>query len=125
MIGDKFNLEGDIFKTIVDLLNTKNLVLHALKKVDLTLLNTRKKIQIFSGVTEKRYYISIFFIRQKSRFLKKNASEIVQLCRRLEELEKHAYKNKLLVISSPLCSKASSFLKEEGWKIVEVKDDTL
>ncbi len=121
----KFGLKADIFKVIVDILNTNRTVLRSLEEIDLALLGTRKKVEVFSGVTEKKYYISIFFIRQKSRFLKKNASEIVDLEKRLEKLKNHVFKNKLLVISSPLCSKASFFLKEKGWTVVEAKDDTL
>jgi len=123
---DKYSYAKDsFFKSVVDFLNTKNIVLCTLNEIDLSMLNTRKKIQIFSGVTEKRYYISIFIVRQKSRFLIKNAKEIVDLKKRLEDFSNHIYRNRLLVITSPLCTKAKSFLKTEGWKIIEARDDTL
>ena len=67
MDSKKFGLKADIFKVIVDILNTNDTVLRSLEEIDLALLGTRKKIEVFSGVTEKKYYISIFFIRQKSK----------------------------------------------------------
>ncbi len=118
-------METNSFKRVIDFLNDKHMELLSLDRVDLKLLNSRKKIKLFSGVTQKRYYISLFFIEQKSRFLRKNANEIMILEKRLEEFKNHAYKIKLLLISSPLCSKAKSLLIDNGWKIVEVKDDTL
>jgi len=117
--------QNSTFKELINLLNSKNIVPKTLEEVDLSLLKTRKKLQIYSGVTENRYYVVIFVIKQKSRFLIKNAKEIAELEIRLEELKNHAYKNKMVVIYSPFCSKAKLFLKTEGWKIIEAKDDTL
>ncbi len=112
-------------KKVVDFLSDEHIVLLALDEIDLKFLKSRKKIRLFSGLTQKKYYVSLFFIKQKSRFLVKNANEIIDLEKRLEEYKNHAYKIKYLFISSPMCSKAKSFLRDNRWKIVEVKDDTL
>jgi len=48
---------------------------------------------------------------------------LIELEKKLEILKKHAYKIKILLISSPLCSIAKKFLQENRWKIVEVQND--
>ncbi len=106
-------------KKVIDLLCTKGILLKSLDEIDLKILNTRKKIKIFSGVTEKKYFIVIFFIEQKSRFVVKNAKEIVELENRLEAVKNHIYKKKYIVLDSPLCSHAKDFLTKDNWKILE------
>ena len=119
------NIKANSLRRVVDILNDKHIVLPTFDEIDLKLLNSRKKIKLFSGVTQEKFYVSLFFIELKSRFLKKSADEIMALQKRLEEFKKHTYKIKFLLISSPLCSKAKSFLSDNGWRVVEVKDDTL
>ena len=118
-------VEASSLKKVVDFLNDEHIVLLTLDEIDLKFLKSRKKVRLFSGLTQKRYYISLFFIKQKGRFLRKNADEIIDLEKRLEEYKNRVYKIKYLFISSPMCSKAKSFLRDNRWKIVEVKDDTL
>jgi len=108
-------------KKIVDILNSYNMTLLRLEEVSMTLLGSRKKIRLFCGLTQKKYYICIFFVGQKSRFLRKNANELLELQEKLEKLKNRRYKKRVLLISSPLCSKAKSFLSSEGWKIYEVE----
>ena len=112
-------------KKIVDFLADKNLVLKSLQPIDLSLLKTRKKLVIYSGVNEKSFYTVVFQIGQKSRFIKKNAQEIIELEQKLESVVAHAYKNKYLLIASPLCSLAKKMMKNNGWKVYEVRYDTL
>jgi len=106
-------------KKIVDLLCAKGIFLKSLDEIDLAILKTRKKIKVFSGITDKRYFIVIFTINQKSRFIVKNAKEIIELENRLEVVRNHAYKKKYMVLESPLCSRAKAFLTKENWKILE------
>lgn len=109
-------------KNLVDILNSNNIVLKTIEKIDLVKISSRQKINLFSGVNEAKYYVAIFVITNKSRFIKSNALKLIELEERLEVFMKHTYKNRLLVISSPLCLKAKSFLKENRWKIIEVQD---
>jgi len=106
-------------KKIVDLLCANGILLKSLNEIDLAILNTRKKVKIFSGVTDKNYFIFIINIEQKSRFVVKNAKEIIDLEKRLEVVENHIYKKKYIVLSSPLCSHAKDYLTEDKWKILE------
>ena len=97
---------------------SKNGVLFkSLKEVDKILLKTRKKISIFCSTDIKKNYHSIFLIGQKSRFLVKNAIELVQIEDRLQQLENHNFRYKHLIITEAICSKAQNYLKDRGWKL--------
>lgn len=104
-------------KYIVEFLSKKNYIFKKLLKIDLKLLGSRKKIELFEGVDTKSNYVVIFKIDQKSRFITKNAKEIEELLEKLIKLKQHNYKKKILLISSPLCSKAKKYLEELKWKI--------
>ena len=106
-------------KYIVEFLSKKNYIFKELLKVDLKLLGSRKKIELFEGVDTNSNYVAIFKIDQKSRFITKNAKEIEELLAKLIKLKQHNYKKKILLISSPLCSKAKKYLEELKWKIYE------
>lgn len=112
-------------KKVLDFLASKNIVFRSLEKIDLTLLKSRKKIEIYSGVNEKDFYGTVFIVSQKSRFVMKNSAEIIALEYKLEDLQKHSYKFKYLIICSPLCSYAKKHLMDEKWRIFEVNHDTL
>ena len=104
-------------KYIVEFLSKKNYIFKKLLKIDLKLLGSRKKIELFEGVDTNSNYVAIFKIDQKSRFIIKNAKEIEELLEKLIKLKQHNYKKKILLISSPLCSKAKKYLEELKWKI--------
>ena len=104
-------------KYIVEFLSKKNYIFKKLLKIDLKLLGSRKKIELFEGVDTNSNYVAIFKIDQKSRFITKNAKEIEELLEKLIKLKQHNYKKKILLISSPLCSKAKKYLEELKWKI--------
>ncbi|MDX1809392.1 MAG: hypothetical protein R3331_07620 [Sulfurospirillaceae bacterium] len=112
-------------KNILDFLAIKKIVFRVLEKIDPTLLKSRKKLEIYSGVNEKSFYGTIFVVNQKSRFVVKNAAEIIELEQRLESYKKHSYKHKYLIIGSPFCSHAKKYLIENQWRVFEVSHDTL
>lgn len=107
---------------IADNLVKYKIVLKSLKEFDKTLLGTRKKLKIYSGTDRNGFYNVIFYIDQKSRFLQKNAQEIMELEERLEQIVNHRYRYKYLFIKSPICSKAKKLLQDNGWR---VKNDTV
>jgi len=104
-------------KDLVEHFSKKNILFKDLSTIDKTLLKTRKKIDIFSATDIKKNYHSIFTINQKSRFLVKNAEELIVLNEHLQQLENHNFKYKHLIIHGAICSKSISLLKEIGWKI--------
>lgn len=85
--------------------------------VDVSLLQTRKKMVIFNGVDAQSFYHVIFQMEQKSRFVIKHVEEVTVLEQKLALHVKHAYKYKHLFLNAPLCSKAQQRLREEGWRI--------
>ncbi len=104
-------------KKVVEFLKDKNLIFKKLNKIDLKLLGSKKKIELYEGVDLHSNYVAVFVIQNRSRFVKKSALELIELFERLKELQEHNYKKKILLISSPLCSKAKEYLKELKWKI--------
>ncbi len=97
--------------------SNRGVLFKSFKKVDKTLLKTRKKVAIFASTDTKGNYHSIFQIHQKSRFLLKNAIELVELEIKLQQIEKHNFKYKHLIIGKAICSKSISYLKNRGWQL--------
>ncbi|MBL0686946.1 MAG: hypothetical protein JJV95_06025 [Sulfurospirillum sp.] len=104
-------------KEIVEYFLKNRILFKSFKEIDTTLLKTRKKLNIFSSTDTKLNYHSIFKIVRKSRFLEKNAIEIVEIEYKLQELEKHNFKYKHLILDGTICSKAYTYLKDKGWRL--------
>lgn len=95
----------------------KNILFKKLEKVDLKELKSRKKLDLYYALDIKKSYYAIFVINTKSRFVRKNAEDLMFLLNNLISLKDHNFKKKILLISSPLCSKAKSLLKENSWSV--------
>jgi regulator of sigma D len=80
-------------------------------------LGSRKKIDIFVATSLSKEYYAIFVIDAKSRFIKKNAFDLDELCTKLTDFIEHNFKKKELLISSPICSKAKKYLEEQSWSV--------
>ena len=104
-------------KVVVEYFSKKGVLFKSFKEIDKTLLKTRKKVAIFTSTDTKGNYHSVFKIEQKSRFLIQNAIELVELEEKLQQLEKHNFKYKHLVIGKAICSKSINYLNERGWKL--------
>ena len=85
--------------------------------IDKTVLHTRKKMTILSGIDLKSFYHLMFDMEQKSRFVMKNAKEILALEEQVVLHVNHRFKHKHLLLNAPLCSHAQKYLEEEGWRI--------
>ena len=107
-------------KEIVELLRSNGMLFKKLAPVDKKLLGTRKKIDIYEGVDLHSNYTAIFYLRQKSRFLRKNADDLESLFEKLKILHDHNYKKKLLLYDMPFCAKAQVLMKERGWRLINV-----
>ncbi len=81
-------------------------------------LGSRKKVEIMTGVDIKGYYCSVFHLVKKSRVLRKEANEMMELHKRLEEYQDTRIKKKYIWIEAPLCSKAKALMESEGWKFL-------
>jgi len=63
----------------------------------------------------------VMVLRKKSRILRKEAEELEELHRRLEEKMEAKIKRCFLLYEAPLCSKAATWLKERGWRLFVLK----
>ena len=109
-----------MMKKITGLLQEKGYIFTIFEKIEPKLLKSRKKILIYTGIDIKKQYISVFIVEQKSRFLIKNAKEILLLHEKLISYKEHNFKKNIIFINSPLCSKAKSFLKENKWIVYDI-----
>ena len=104
-------------KDVTSYFVNKNIIFKELNVIEPKELGSRKKIQIYDGIGIDKNYYALFVLNAKSRFLRKNANELIQLLNQLIDLKKHNYKKKILLISSPLCSHAKKLLVENGWSV--------
>lgn len=104
-------------KRVTEFLATKGFLFSDFKSIQPTQLGSRKKIEIFSGCDIKKYFVSVFVVEQKGRFILKNVKEIELLRDRLKLLEEHNFKQNLLLIKGEICSKSLKTLESDNWKI--------
>lgn len=104
-------------KKLTTYFTNKNILFKEIKQISPKELGSRKKIEIFSATSVDLNYYAIFIVDSKSRFIRKNANDLIELCGTLSSYLEHNFKKKELLISSPLCSKAKEFLKENGWSV--------
>lgn len=104
-------------KEMIERICGKRIVFSSLETILPSVLKTRKKVAIFSGVDLKSYYHVVFRVEQKSRFLLLHAHEILALEQTLETVKNHRYFYKHIILHASLCSKAQALLNAEGWKI--------
>ena len=71
------------------------------------------------AVDLKKYYTCIIHIHKKSRILQKEARELMEFHKKLEEHKDIVIKKKYIYIQAPLCSKAKALLRENKWIVWE------
>ncbi len=106
-------------KETLEILLNKKMIFKKLIQIDNKDLKTRKKIKIYEGVDPKSYYNAVFYIEQKSRFLRKNAKEIEEIYENLKTLRDHNFKKKIFIYKCPICSYAKEALKEKKWRVID------
>lgn len=107
-------------KQIIEFFNDQQIIFNSFEKVEPKELGSRKKIEIYDGLEINKSYHCVFKIDSKSRFIRKNALDLLELFEKLITIKDHNYKFKTLLISSPICSKSKALLTENGWKVFEV-----
>jgi len=95
----------------------KDILFKTIEEISPKDLGTRKKIGIFTATSVSKEFYSIFIVDAKSRFLRKNANDLIELNEKLASFVEHNFKKKELIISSALCSKAKKFLQENKWSV--------
>lgn len=104
-------------KEIVELLAKRGVVCRRLEPVAPRELGSRKRAEIYLGVDTDDYYCMVILLRKKSRILRKEAEELMELHRRLEERHGGVIRRRYLLYDAPLCSKAAALLREKGWRV--------
>ena len=108
-------------KEIVELLARNGVICRSLERIELRELGSRKRVEIYHGVITDDYYCMASVLRKKSRILRKEAEELMELHRRLEEKREAKIRRLYLLYDAPLCSKARALLEEKGWKVMALK----
>ena len=104
-------------KNLTNYFNNKDILFKQFDEITPKELGSRKKISIYHATSIKKQFYSIFIVDAKSRFLRKNAEDLIQLNEILSTHLDHNFKKKVLLISSPLCSKSKAYLKENKWSV--------
>lgn len=104
-------------KELTNYYNKKDILFKDIKEIKPKDLNSRKKIKIYVSTSIEKEFYAIFIVDSKSRFIRKNALDLMELLEKLVSYESHNFKKKELLISSPLCSKAKKILQDEKWRV--------
>ena len=104
-------------KELTNYFTNKDIIFKQINSITPKEIGSRKKIGIYHATSIKKEFYSIFIIDAKSRFLRKNADDLMALNDTLSKHLDHNFKKKILLISSPLCSKAKAYLKENKWSV--------
>jgi hypothetical protein len=95
-------------KEVIDALAKRGLIFKSFEEIE---LNTRKKIRAFVGVNLKSEYVFVLVFYKKSRVLLKDIKEAEIFIPPIN----FRYKKKILLLNSPICSKAKEELGD--WRI--------
>ncbi len=109
-------------KALVEYLNHKNIIFKSLKEITPKELGSRKKVSLYLGVDLKGYYALVMRLEKKSRVLRKEAGDLMNLHEKLEKYIGSNITKKYILIKAPLCSHAKVMLEENGWKVWNVSE---
>ncbi len=104
-------------KKLTTYYTNKNILFRDVKQITPKEIGSRKKIDIYAATSVDSNFYAIFIVDSKSRFIRKNANDLMELCEKLSIHLDHNFKKKELLVSSPLCSKAKEYLKQNDWSI--------
>jgi len=104
-------------KEFAELLRKRGLLFPRLQKLDLRSFGIKKRVEGYEGVDLKDRHTLIFFIRRKSRFLSKDADDLLGIADTVAKKRQRVYGRKILLLDAPLCSKAKESLLQEGFRV--------
>ena len=104
-------------KELTNYFTKKDIIFKQISEITPKELGSRKKIGIYQATSVKKEFYAIFIVDAKSRFIRKNADDLMALCDKLSSNVDHNFKRKVLLISSPLCSKAKAYLEDNKWRV--------
>ena len=104
-------------KKLTTYYTNKNILFRDVKQITPKEIGSRKKIDIYAATSVDSNFYAIFIVDSKSRFIRKSANDLMELCEKLSSHLDHNFKKKELLVSSPLCSKVKEYLKQNDWSI--------
>lgn len=104
-------------KEIVEYLSKKSIVFKSLKEIYPKELGSRKRVELYIGVDLDSYYSLVIKIEKKSRVLRKDVSELMELHSKLERYIDSKINKKYIIIKAPLCSHAKDMFIDNGWRV--------
>lgn len=104
-------------KSVTEFLGGKGFIFSDFRRIEKQTLNTKKQIGIYSACDIKNHFISIFIVKQKNRFISKDAIALNELKEKLTLLEDHNFKQNILLITGDICGKSTKYLSLNNWKI--------
>ena len=107
-----------MMKEILEPLTGSGLLFRRLEPFDLKTVGSRKRIGLYFGVDEEGRYTLLFHVRRKSRVLRKDVREWMELREKIEAHFGHPILRNVALIEAPLCSKAKALLESEGWLVI-------
>lgn len=107
-----------MFKPIIDRLNANGIIYRNFDEVQPKALGIRNRIRIFAATDRQGYYAAVFVVAQKSRVLMKDVEKFEAILHKLELYADHRFKQRVLMLDAPLCSKAEAAFKKQGWKLI-------
>ena len=110
--------EEESMRMIVEELRQKGKLYKKFDEVLPKQLGIRNKIRIYHATDIHGYFTALFMISQKSRVLMKDVRKMEEIYAKLVLFSDHNFKNKLIKIDAPLCSKAKKAFGETGWKLL-------
>jgi len=104
-------------KDIVEYMRGHNLICKTLKEVKPKEIGSRKRVNIYLGVNLKGYFCMVMVISKKSRILRKEVAQLIELHKKIELYHNSKIKKKYISIDAPLCSHAKKMLEENLWEV--------
>jgi len=104
-------------KEIVEYMKEQGLICKTLKEVKPKELGSRKRIKLYLGVDLKGYFCLVMVLNKKSRVVRKEVKELIELHKKLESYHHAKIKKKYILIEAPLCSHAKTMLSEDDWSV--------
>jgi hypothetical protein len=104
-------------KKLTTYYTNKNILFRDVKQITPKEIGSRKKLDIYAATSVDSNFYAIFIVDSKSRFIRKSANDLMELCEKLSSRLDHNFKKKELLVSSPLCSKVKEYLKQNDWSI--------
>lgn len=103
---------------IVTLLQSKKIINKKCEELSPKILKIRNKVRLYHTLDLSNRYGAIVVVSQKSRILQSNIEVFESIIYKMSIHFDHNFALKTIVVDAPLCSKAETKLKQNGWKVL-------